>query len=47
MWRMLQHDVADDFVIATGETHSVREFIEASCENWVLNLNGKAQESMK
>src|SRR5690554_5064980 len=28
MWRMLQADVPDDFVIATGETHSVREFLE-------------------
>jgi len=28
MWRMLQADQADDFVIATGETHSVREFVE-------------------
>jgi len=28
MWRVLQHDVADDFVLATGEMHSVREFIE-------------------
>ena len=28
MWLMLQHDVAEDFVIATGEMHSVREFIE-------------------
>lgn len=28
MWRMLQHDEPDDFVIATGETHSVREFLE-------------------
>jgi GDPmannose 4,6-dehydratase len=28
MWRMLQHDAPDDFVIATGETHSVREFLE-------------------
>lgn len=26
MWRILQHDVPDDFVIATGEMHSVREF---------------------
>ena len=30
MWRILQHDVADDFVLATGETHSVREFVELS-----------------
>jgi len=28
MWRMLQRDQADDFVIATGESHSVREFAE-------------------
>ena len=26
MWRILQHDRPDNFVIATGETHSVREF---------------------
>jgi GDPmannose 4,6-dehydratase len=30
MWMMLQHDKPDDFVVATGETHSVREFLEAS-----------------
>lgn len=30
MWRMLQQDVPDDYVLATGETHSVREFIELS-----------------
>ncbi len=28
MWMMLQHDTADDFVLATGESHSVREFTE-------------------
>ncbi len=28
MWRMLQHDQPDDFVIATGESYSVREFVE-------------------
>ena len=28
MWLMLQQDVPDDFVIATGESHSVREFVE-------------------
>ena len=27
MWRILQHDKPDDFVIATGEMHSVREFL--------------------
>jgi GDPmannose 4,6-dehydratase len=28
MWLMLQQERPDDFVIATGETHSVREFVE-------------------
>ncbi|MCD4703685.1 MAG: GDP-mannose 4,6-dehydratase [Methanosarcinaceae archaeon] len=28
MWRMLQHDTPDDYVVSTGETHSVREFVE-------------------
>jgi GDPmannose 4,6-dehydratase len=28
MWLMLQHDIPEDFVIATGEMHSVREFCE-------------------
>ena len=30
MWLMLQHDQPDDYVLATGETHSVREFVEAA-----------------
>ena len=30
MWRMLQQDTPDDYVVATGEMHTVREFIEKS-----------------
>jgi GDPmannose 4,6-dehydratase len=30
MWMMLQQDAPDDYVIATGETHSVRELVEAA-----------------
>jgi GDPmannose 4,6-dehydratase len=30
MWLMLQHDVADDYVVAMGETHSVRELVEVA-----------------
>ena len=30
MWRMLQQDTPEDYVIATGETHSVREFVTAA-----------------
>src|SRR5207247_543877 len=28
MWRMLQQETPDDYVIATGETHTIREFVE-------------------
>jgi len=30
MWMMLQNDEPDDYVLATGETHTVREFVEKS-----------------
>ncbi len=32
MWLMLQQDEPDDFVVATGETHSVRELVQAAFE---------------
>ena len=28
MWRILQHDAGDDFVLATNETHTIREFLD-------------------
>jgi len=31
MWLILQHGVPDDFVIATGQTHTVKEFVECAC----------------
>jgi GDPmannose 4,6-dehydratase len=37
MWLMLQQDVPDDYVIATGETHTVREFVEQAFEYVGLN----------
>jgi len=37
MWLMLQQDQPDDYVIATGETHSVREFIELAFARAGLN----------
>ncbi len=40
MWRMLQEDRADDYVVATGETHSVREFLEEAFG--YLDLDWKA-----
>jgi GDPmannose 4,6-dehydratase len=37
MWRMLQQDEPDDFVLATGEGHSVREFCDAAFAHVGLN----------
>ena len=37
MWRMLQQPTADDFVIATGHTHTLREFIQAVFDQVGLN----------
>lgn len=39
MWLMLQQDQPDDYVIATGETHSVYEFVEAALEAAGLEKN--------
>jgi GDPmannose 4,6-dehydratase len=33
MWRMLQQDAPDDYVVATGETHEVREFCEVAFQH--------------
>ena len=37
MWRMLQRDTPEDYVICTGETHSVREFCELAFSHVDLN----------
>jgi GDPmannose 4,6-dehydratase len=37
MWRMLQQDQPDDYVLATNETHSVREFVEVAFSHVGLN----------
>ncbi len=37
MWLMLQQDVPDDYVIASGEAHSVRDFLEIAFEHVGLN----------
>lgn len=39
MWRMLQHEEPDDFVLATGEAHTVREFCEAAFGHVGLDYN--------
>lgn len=38
MWRILQNPVADDFVLATGQTNSVKEFVEATFFNLGIEI---------
>lgn len=38
MWRMLQQDTPDDYVLATGETHTIREFCELAFKEVGINL---------
>ncbi len=38
MWQILQHKKAEDFVLATGETHSVREFVEQTFNNLGIEI---------
>ncbi len=43
MWLMLQQEKPSDYVIATGETHSVREFVEAACKHFGFKLVWKGK----
>jgi GDPmannose 4,6-dehydratase len=41
MWRMLHHNKPDDYVIATGEMHSVKEFVELAVSEFGIELEWK------
>ena len=43
MWRILQQEKADDFVIATGIQHSVREFVEAAAAELKMKINWRGK----
>lgn len=43
MWLMLQHDVPEDFVIATGEMHTVREFCTLAFAETGINLRWEGE----
>ena len=45
MWLMLQHDEPDDFVIATGETHSVRELCDLSFARAGIELEWRGSDA--
>jgi GDPmannose 4,6-dehydratase len=43
MWRMLQHDVPNDYVIATGDTRTVREFCERAFSEVGIDLDWRGE----
>lgn len=43
MWRMLQQDKPDDYVLATGETHSIREFCEIAFKEIGIDIEWKGK----
>ncbi len=43
MWRIVQHDTPDDFVLATGETHTVRSFVDAAFAEVGIKLDWKGE----
>lgn len=43
MWKILQHDEASDFVIATGEMFSVRDFVERAFKHVGINIKWQGQ----
>ena len=45
-WLMLQQDVAEDFVIATGEQHSVREFVTEAARRLDMQIEWRGRASM-
>jgi GDPmannose 4,6-dehydratase len=44
MWMMLQHDTPEDYVIATGETHTVREFVEAAFSHVDVDIEWQGED---
>jgi GDPmannose 4,6-dehydratase len=44
MWRILQQDKPDDFILATGQTHSVKEFTEAVFSELEMDLEWKGEK---
>ena len=43
MWLMLQQEKAEDFVVATGATHSVRSFVEMACQTLGLEIEWQGE----
>jgi GDPmannose 4,6-dehydratase len=47
MWLMLQQQEPDDYVVAMGETHTVREFLELAAEHAGVELKGRVESDAR
>ncbi len=47
MWLMLQQDLPDDYVVATGETHTVREFVELAFDELGMPVRWEGEGAME
>ena len=47
MWLMMQHSQPDDWVLATGETHTVKEFLEIAFQHLDLDWSQYVKQSEK
>ena len=47
MWKMLQQDKPDDYVLATGENHTIREFVELAFKNIGVEIVWKGKDDQE
>ena len=47
MWRIVQEETPDDYILATGEVHTVVIFVGALSSDWDSSLNSKVMASKK
>ncbi len=47
MWRMLQHPQADDYVVATGETHTIRDFAENAFQAVGIEIRWEGEDAQE
>lgn len=43
MWRILQHNIAEDFVLATGKTYTIREFVNSAFAELGIELDWQGE----
>ena len=47
MWMIAQHETPDDFVLATGEMRSVRQFVEEAAQYFGFNIEWRGEVKVR